>query len=77
MAKVKFKVSKKTRFMSHMFASACFIGLFVWGWDLPVSDAIAYLLLSLGLLAIIILISAVLGLALRFVRRTNTTIDEE
>lgn len=77
MAKVKFKISKKTRFMSHMLASVCFIGLFIWGWDLSVSDALAYLLVSLGFLAIIILISAVLGLALRYVRRAKTTVEEE
>jgi hypothetical protein len=77
MAKVKFKISKKTRFMSHMFASACFIGLFIWGWDLSVSDALAYLLVSLGLLGVIIVISAVLGLVLRFARRTTTAAEEE
>ena len=63
--------------MSHMLASACFIGLFVWGWDLPVSDVMAYLLVILGLLFFVIAIAAVLGLVLRFIRRASAPIDEE
>ncbi|HEY7771915.1 MAG TPA: hypothetical protein VIC26_01950 [Marinagarivorans sp.] len=76
MAKLKFRISKKTRFLSHMLACVCFIGLFIWGWDLPVSDVVAYLLVSLGLLLVLISIAAVLGLALRLFRRRSPWEEE-
>ena len=76
MAKLKFRISKKTRFASHMLACMCFIVLFIWGWDLPVNDVVAYLLVSLGLLLILISIAAVLGLALRLFRRRSPWEEE-
>lgn len=77
MAKFKLRVSKKTRFMGHLFASASFVGLFIWGWDLPVSEAVAYLILLFGFLLGIILLSAVLGLILRVVRGNSIVFDDQ
>ncbi len=66
--KFKYRISKKTRFMSHLLASACFIALFIWGWDLPMSEALAFFIILIVFLLAILAVSALLGLALRLYR---------
>ena len=77
MAKFRLRVSKKARFMGHLLASTCFIGLFIWGWELPVSEAAAYLILLVGFLLCIILLAAVLGFVLRLVRGNPLSLDDQ
>ena len=65
------RISKKTRFISHMFASFAFIALFIWGWDLQVGDAVAYLLICVGFLLVIVATAAVLGWLMRIMRTSK------
>ena len=66
--RLRVRISKKTRLVSHILASAAFIALFIWGWDLQVSDAVAYLIISLAFLFAILLTSALLGWLMRIMR---------
>ncbi len=77
MVKIKYRISKRTRFISHLLASACFIGLFIWGWDLPVSDVIAFFITLLVFLVGILALSAVLGLLLRIYRAKTEKREED
>lgn len=66
--KFRFRISKKTRFLSHMLACVAFIGLFIWGWDLSIEDATLYLVISVGFVLGLVVVAAVLGLILRLIR---------
>ncbi|MDZ7924680.1 MAG: hypothetical protein U5M23_11565 [Marinagarivorans sp.] len=76
--KFKYRISKKTRFISHLLASACFIGLFIWGWDLPMSEVLAFFIILMVFLVAILAVSALLGFALRLYRakKEQQSIDE-
>jgi hypothetical protein len=77
MPKFVFRFSKKMRFISHLLASAGFIALFVWGWDLAVSDVIIYGLLCLGFLVLILAVAAILVFIWRLVSCLHSRVKEE
>lgn len=68
MKKFRLRVSKRTRFLSHILASVAFIGLFIWGWGLSIDDATLYLLISVGCVVSLVGVAAILGLLLRLIR---------
>ena len=75
--KLNFKISKKTRLYSHILASGCFIALFIWGWDLPLAQAVSFLVIILFFLLAIMLLAAMLGFVLRILRGNSSPIDKE
>lgn len=73
----RIRISKKTRFASHLLASAGFIALFIWGWGLEVGTALAYLIICIAFLVAIIAVAAILGWLMRMIRRSPGASDEE
>lgn len=57
---------------ASMAASACFIGLAVWGWDLPVTAVISFLVICVVFLAAIVLAAAGFGWLLHRLRNPHS-----
>ncbi len=70
---MKFVIKKRARFTSSMIAGAAFIGLAVWGWNLPLTTVALFFALCLVFLALIILSAAAFGWVLGRLR--NNKID--
>jgi predicted lysophospholipase L1 biosynthesis ABC-type transport system permease subunit len=54
---IRFRIKSRARFMASMCASAAFIGLAIYGWDLPISTAAAFLALC------VLFLMGIVGLA--------------
>jgi hypothetical protein len=66
---IRFRFKKRARLLSSMIASAAFIGLAIYGWGLPISDALAFLVLCVVFLLVIVALALVSGWLLRWVRQ--------
>ena len=51
-------------------AGACFIGLAIYSWGLPVKTALSFLIICLGFLVAIVALAAIIALAIRILRRS-------
>lgn len=67
MIRITFK--KRSRILASMIASLAFIGLAIWGFDLPVSTILLFLLICLFFLLLIVAFAALLGWAIGRMRR--------
>lgn len=59
MIKVKFK--RRSRLMVSLIASAGFLALAVWGWDMPLSELLLFAALCIGFLLILVGAAALFG----------------
>lgn len=75
--RIKLRVSKRTRLISHILASAAFIGLFIWGWGLEVKTAITYFVICAAFLVAILCVAAVLAFLMRIIQKSFDSTDEE
>lgn len=67
MIRIKFK--QRSRVLASLIASLAFICLAIWGWGLPVSTALGFLLICVTFLLLIVLLAAVLGWIIGKMRR--------
>lgn len=72
---IKFRLKKRARMTASMLASAAFIGLAVWGWNLPLSTVIAFFVICMVCLGIIVLLAAGVGWLLS--RRRRSVADKD
>lgn len=75
--KFRLRISKRTRFLSHLMASVAFIGLFIWGWGLSVDEATLYLLICVACVVGLVGVAAILGLLLRLIRSRFEATNED
>lgn len=68
---VRFRIKKRARLLSSMIASAAFIGLAIYGWGLPISTALAFLVICMVFLLGIVALALVSGWLLRLVRQRH------
>lgn len=69
---IKFRIRSRSRLWLNLTASAAFIALAIYGWDLPVETAIVFLAICVLFLVAIIALGLVAGWVLRYLRN-----DEE
>ncbi len=69
MIRVKFKT--RSRVLASLIASMAFICLAIWGWGLPVSTVLVFLLICLFFLLLIVAFAALLGWLIGKMRRLD------
>lgn len=72
---IKFRIRSRSRLWLNLAASAAFIALAIYGWDLPVETAIVFLVLCVLFLVGIIALGLVAGWLLRRFRREDESGD--
>lgn len=73
---IKFRIRSRARLWLNLAASAAFIALAIYGWELPVETAIVFLVICVVFLVAIIALGMVAGWLLRRFRKTDETGDE-
>lgn len=68
---IKFRIRSRSRLWLNLAASAAFIALAIYGWDLPVETAIVFLVICVGFLVAIIGLGLVAGWLLRRLRKDD------
>ncbi len=61
---MRFTIKKRARLTASMFASASFLALAVWGWELPVETVLLFFVVCVLLLALIVGAAAMVAYAL-------------
>lgn len=72
---IKFRIRSRSRLWLNLAASAAFIALAIYGWDLPAETAIVFLVLCVLFLVGIIALGFVAGWLLRRFRREDESGD--
>jgi hypothetical protein len=73
---MKFKLSKRARINSNLFAGAMFIGLAVYGFELPVTTVLAYLAICVSFLVVTVLTASGLGWAISRIRSRKVRLNK-
>jgi hypothetical protein len=68
---IKFRIRSRTRLWLNLAASAAFIALAIYGWDLPVETAIGFLVICVVFLTAIIGLGVVAGWLLGRLRKED------
>lgn len=68
---IRFRFRNRSRLWLNIVASGAFIALAIYGWDLPVETAVAFLVICIGFLVAIIGLGLVAGWLLRLWRRRS------
>jgi hypothetical protein len=68
---IKFRIRSRTRLWLNLAASAAFIALAIYGWDLPVETAIGFLVICVVFLMAIIGLGVVAGWLLGRLRKED------
>ena len=66
---IKFRINKRARLWTSLAASAAFIALAIYGWELPIATAAAFLAICGFFLVAIIGLAILGGWLLRLVRQ--------
>jgi len=66
---IKFRIRNRARIWMNLVASGAFIALAIYGWDLPVETAIAFLVICIVFLLAIVALGIVAGWLLRKLRQ--------
>lgn len=70
---IKFRIRSRTRLWMNLAASAAFIALAIYGWDLPVETAIGFLVICVVFLLAIMGLAFFSGWILRRLRGSRET----
>ncbi len=72
---IKFRIRSRARLWLNLAASAAFIALAIYGWELPVETAIVFLVICVVFLVAIIALGMAAGWLLRRLRKEDKTGD--
>lgn len=72
---IKFRIRNRARLWLNLAASAAFIALAIYGWELPVETAIVFLVICVVFLVAIIALGMAAGWLLRRLRKEDDTGD--
>lgn len=73
---IKFRIRNRARIWMNLVASGAFIALAIYGWDLPVETAIAFLVICIVFLLVIVALGIVAGWLLRKLRQLRGADDD-
>lgn len=73
---IKFRIRNRTRLWLNLAASGAFIALAIYGWDLPVETAVAFLAICFVFLFVIMALGIISGWLLRKLRGHDGGADE-
>ncbi|MBC6906770.1 hypothetical protein DWB84_15065 [Saccharophagus sp. K07] len=73
---IKFRIRNRARIWMNLVASGAFIALAIYGWDLPVETAIAFLVICIVFLLAIVALGIVAGWLLRKLRQLRGADDD-